>query len=186
MRFLTGRIVTLVGAVGAVASAAPAYAACGMDLGKIPTSWEGDAGGSFRLADLNINLNNNANIVGMWSVQFLVGSTMIDFGYSQWHSDGTEFLNSGGRAPSTQNYCLGVWQQTGPSRYRLNHWALSYDTSGTLNGRVNIREEVTVNPRSDTYAGPFTIDFYDPKTNAPLQHVAGQVVGKRITVNSGI
>src|SRR5580704_2977875 len=32
----------------------------------------------------------------------------LQFGYAQFHSDGTEFYNSGGFAPATQNYCLGV------------------------------------------------------------------------------
>jgi hypothetical protein len=66
---------------------------------------------------------NTATIVGMWNIQFVSqGNTahnppipdgaQIDFGYSQWHSDGTEFMNSGGHAPATQNFCLGVWVRT--------------------------------------------------------------------------
>src|ERR1035438_8831624 len=93
---------------------------------------------------------SSVSIVGMWNIQFIsMGNTMhtpgipdgaqIDFGYGQWHSDGTEFFNSGGRAPATQNFCLGVWQQTGRYTYVLNHFALSYDaTTGLLNGKVNI------------------------------------------------
>ncbi len=66
----------------------------------------------------------DATIVGMWKVQFIsMGNTdrnppipdgaSIDFGYVQWHSDGTEMMNSGTHAPSTQNFCMGVWRRNG-------------------------------------------------------------------------
>jgi hypothetical protein len=124
-----------------------------------------------------------SSIVGMWSVSFFAGGDMIDFGYQVWHGDGTEFTNSGGRAPSTQNFCLGVWAQTGAFTYKLNHFALSYDPSGNFNARVNIKEDVVVDPKGNSFAGPFTIDVYDPKSGALLQHVGGRIVGQRVTVN---
>ena len=37
------------------------------------------------------------------------------------------------------------------SRYHLNHYALSYDSSGTLNAKVNIKEDVTVDANGMTY-----------------------------------
>ena len=136
------------------------------------------------------------SIVGMWEMTFVSQNNLahnppipdgavIDFGYSQWHSDGTEFLNSGARAPATQNYCLGVWQQTGRFTYVLNHFALSYDaSSGALNGKVNIREEGTLDRGGSTYAGTFTIDVYDPTGTTHVDHVGGQVTGTRVTVNT--
>ncbi len=109
---------------------------------------------------------------------------MIDFGYAQWHSDGTEFMNSGGRAPATQNFCLGVWKKTGPSTYKLNHVALSYDLiSGTLNGNVSIRELVTVDHSRNNFAGTFTIDVFPPGGSTPVAHLAGQITGQRITAD---
>ena len=177
---LRGSILGLA-AFGALATAAPAaWAGCGVELPVTPASWQSDqAGGS-----LTRVVNNGTNsIVGMWNVQFFVGSNMIDFGYAQWHSDGTEFFNSGGRAPATQNFCMGVWEQSGPFSYKLNHFALSYDPSGTLNAKVNIKEDVTVDGKGNDFTGAFTIDVFDPNTNAPLQHVAGRLVGHRVTVN---
>ena len=50
--------------------------------------------------------NDQDPVVGMWKVQFLVNGGVLDFGYSQWHGDGTEILNSGARAPATENFCL--------------------------------------------------------------------------------
>ena len=135
---------------------------------------------SFRL----VSDDDRPSIVGMWSVKLTVGGNLIDFGYSVWHSDGTEFLNSGGRAPATQNFCLGVWKQTGPFTYKLNHLALSYDLSGNLNAHVNIRENITLGHDGNTFSGTFTIDVYDPNTGTTLlQHVAGDITGSRVTVN---
>jgi hypothetical protein len=136
-----------------------------------------------------------ASIVGMWKVQFIsLGNgnhnpsipdgALIDFGYGQWHSDGTEIFNSGGRAPATQNFCLGVWGRTGYLAYELNHFALSYDApSGSLNGTANIREQVTLSPSGDSYTGTFTIDVYAPN-GSHVDHLAGTITGTRLTVDS--
>ena len=165
--------------VSASAFAPAAWAGCGDNMMRKPASFlssQEDQGGMLK------RINLSAPIVGMWNVSFLVGATQIDFGYQVWHDDGTEFMNSGGRSPVTQNFCLGVWQQTGPTSFRLNHFAISYDNTGVFNGRVNIREEVVVT--GNTYSGPFTIDFYDPKTDKIVNHVAGRIVGQRIGINT--
>jgi len=137
----------------------------------------------------------DASIVGMWKVQFTsMGNTnhnppipdgaSIDFGYVQWHSDGTELMNSGGHAPSTQNFCMGVWRRSGFATYQLNHFALSYDAvSGNLINKVNIREVITLDPSGNTYSGTFTIDIFDVNGNH-LDHLAGNVAAQRITVDT--
>jgi hypothetical protein len=136
--------------------------------------------------------SDNAPIIGMWNVLFTSpdGKTVIDFGYQQWHSDGTELMNSGGHDPATGNFCMGVWAHTGNHSYKLNHYALSYDKStGTLAVVVNIHEEVTVAHGGGTFAGTFTLDVYpyDAKTgttaSTPVQSIAGVISGKRITAN---
>ena len=78
---------------------------------------------------------------------------------------------------------MGVWKQVAPSRYHLNHFALSFDNSGVLNAKVNIKEDVTVNASGTAYTGPFTIDVYDPNSNALLQHLGGQVAAERVPEN---
>jgi hypothetical protein len=175
-RMLTGAAVLAL----ASALAPAAWAGCGVSALKKHASWTSDSQDNPLLMQVNLAA---PSIVGMWSVSFVAGGNVIDFGYQVWHSDGTEFTNSGGRAPSTQNFCLGVWAQTGPFSYKLNHFALSYDTSGILNGKVNIKEDVVVDPRANSFTGPFTIDVYDPKTGALLQHVGGRITGQRVTVN---
>jgi hypothetical protein len=136
-----------------------------------------------------------ASIVGMWKLELVSkGNTthnppipdgaLLDFGYSQWHVDGTEILNSGGRAPATENFCLGVWQKTGRTTYLLNHFALSYDAAtGRLNGKSLIREDVTLSPGGTMYAGTFTIDVFDP-TGSHVDHVEGEVNAERVTVDT--
>lgn len=157
-------------------SFASAASACSDDAVVHPASWNGEAGlGLFHNAEFE-----GASIVGMWSFKMTAGGNPVDFGYTQWHSDGTELMNSGGRAPATENFCMGVWKQTGPLRYHLNHFALSYDASGALNAKVNIKEDVVVDSRGATYSGPFTLDVYDPNSGALLQHVAGQVTAQRV------
>jgi hypothetical protein len=171
-------------ALAAVAAFAPAaMAGCGAPVEKTPSSWQATPGGASNPLLTRVSTGMPA-IVGMWSFGFVVGGHTVGWGYQVWHSDGTELTNSGDRAPATQNYCLGVWTQTGTNSFALNHFALSYDTSGNLNAKVNIKEQVSVNSAATIYEGPFTIDVYNPKNGALLQHVAGTVIGHRVTINS--
>jgi hypothetical protein len=136
-----------------------------------------------------------ASIVGLWKIQFLsLGNTshnppipdgaQIDFGYTQWHSDGTELMNSGGHAPATQNFCMGIWARTGFLTYELNHYALSYDaTTAMLSGKVDIREQITLDPSGNEFTGAFTIDVYDPTNGQKVDHVAGTIAAQRVTVD---
>jgi hypothetical protein len=151
-------------------------------------------------ASLARDLNNAsgggaASIVGLWSFQFIsVGNTthnpaipdgaMLDFGYTQWHSDGSEILNSGGRAPATENFCLGTWQKTGRYTYELSHFALGYDaTTGVLTSKSTIVETVTLSPGGTRFSGTLTITVFDT-TGKQTDKLTGQVVADRITVDT--
>ena len=147
--------------------------------------------------------SDNASIVGLWHVTFAsVGNNVapffipdnapLDDGFAQWHSDGTEIMNSG-RDPATSNFCLGVWKSEGGRAYKLNHFALSWDNTGALCvpepgatscfvGRANIREEVTVDPHGRTYSGTVTIDQYDTSGQL-LFRLRGLVSAQRITAD---
>ena len=164
--------------LGGLTYATSASAACGDNATLQHSSWQTEQDGYLHKA--SEDSPGNHAIVGMWTFKMVAGGQTADFGYQQWHSDGTELMNSGGRAPATENFCMGVWKQTGPSRYHLNHFALSYDNSGTLNAKVNIKEDVTIAPGGASYSGTFTLDVYDPNTNQLLQHVAGQITAQRV------
>ena len=137
---------------------------------------QADRTGLIRLASYD-----SSTIVGMWSVVFVSQGTQIDFGYTEWHSDGTEILNSGSRAPATENFCLGVWKQVGVNAYKLNHWALGYDMSGNLTAKINIKERGKLDHGGDAMSGTFSIQAYDPNTGDPLgPETDGNITGTRI------
>ncbi len=87
------------------------------------------------------------------------------------------------RPPVTQSFCLGVWKKVGGLRYKLNHFAISFDPNRNLVGPANIREKVVLSPGGKTFSGPFTIDQFDQSGNT-LAHITGQLAGTRITVDS--
>jgi hypothetical protein len=137
---------------------------------------------------------NEAGIVGFWHVKFvskgtgntpdLPDGTEFDAGYSQWHSDGTEIMNSGGRSPITGAFCLGVWKQVGERTYKLNHFAAAWDATGsTLIGPANILEEVTLSPNGNQFSGNFTINNYT-EAGTRVAHIQGVITGTRITVET--
>ena len=131
----------------------------------------------------------SAGIVGLWSVTFtsegssgIPDGTVIDQGYTTWHADGTEIMNSG-RPPITGNFCMGVWRQTSRFSYKLNHVTLSWDPTGTIFvGPGNIKEQITLSHGGNSYSGSFTIDQFDTNGNL-LQQITGNVSATRITVD---
>jgi len=137
------------------------------------------------------NSDHHAPIVGFWKAKFvsegssgIPNGTVVDSPFVQWHSDRTEIMNSS-RVPATQSFCLGVWKRTGDSTYELNHFGLSFDTSGDFVGPAQIRENITLDQNGDEYSGTFTIDQYNA-SGSLLQEVKGQVTATRITVDTTI
>lgn len=145
----------------------------------------------------NDNSNGNDAIVGLWLFTFtsqgnettadIPDGALLDRGYTQWHSDGTEIMNSS-RDPVTSSFCLGVWKTVRPRTYALNHFALSWDNTGRFCqpvapatncfvGPTNIREQVAV--ERDSYSGTVTIDQFDRQGNLTMR-LQGLVAGTRI------
>jgi hypothetical protein len=126
---------------------------------------------------------DNASIVGLWKIKLLLADgSVFDEGYTTWHSDGTELTNSG-RPPMTGSFCMGAWKKNSDGTYRLNHFALSWDSTGTIFvGPANIKERITVDPSGNSYTGTFSVNQYDTNGNV-LVHRTGRVVGLRITAD---
>jgi hypothetical protein len=101
-------------------------------------------------------------------------------------SDGTEILNSGTRPPATGDFCLGAWKKLGNRTYKLNHFTVPLDPSGTQPaGTGNIHEIVEVSPNGDHFTGSFTIDQYDLSGNIqPQDHVVGVIKADRLDADS--
>ena len=183
-----------------------AGAQCGAPLGKLPAATHGMLKPSALVlasGQLQDSFGRDREdvlepIVGLWRVSFvsfgtpgIPDGTLVDHGYSAWHSDKTEILNSS-RKPLTGSFCLGVWEKVAHHTYRLNHFALAFDDTGTVAvGTVNIREEVTVGPEGKIYKGTFTFDAYDTNgkhypADVPGSHISGVVTGERLIVSSPV
>ena len=132
------------------------------------------------------------SMVGTWKEHWISeGSsgipdgTEVDASYAQWHSDGTEINVSGLRAPLTGDVCLGEWIKTGARTYQMNHFGVSYDSTGqTLVGPARIQQWLTLDAKGDSTTGKFTIDQWDEAGNL-LAHVQGKVIGTRVTMETG-
>jgi hypothetical protein len=164
-------------AAGAIAAASPSFAGCAD--APAPANWNGNASDLRHPADFLVG-----PIVGLWSVSLMSGGNQVDWGYAQWHADGTEIMNSGGHTPASGNFCLGVWRQTGPNSYHLKHFPLAYNpATGALAAKIILTEDVQVDRNGQTFAGSFTQDVYDPTGTTLLQHIAGTITGHRVQPN---
>jgi hypothetical protein len=199
-----------VGVLGA-AFAAQAHADCSyLEQKTAPSPWQQQQSGQGQPRFLSTAFmqvsdhDDNASIVGLWKFAFVAkgnpsppgppDGTPIDAGYVTWHADGTELTNSG-RSPATGSFCMGVWKRVGDSKYKLNHFALSWDfdanapvtgpgTGGAdFVGPTNIREVVSVDPSGNSYKGSFTIIQYATDGTTVLGEVKGKVTATRITVD---
>jgi hypothetical protein len=132
----------------------------------------------------------DVSMVGFWHVDFVAegntngipDGTPIDSAYVQWHSDGTEIMNSS-RDPRTSSFCLGAWKRTGLFTYTLKHLALSWDGAGNPVGPATILENVTLAHNGNSFTGTFTITQYatDGTTILPPTPIVGTLAGTRIT-----
>lgn len=174
-----------------------AFGACGnyRKSKVVPQSWNGQ---SVSFLPISASASDDP-IVGMWHVTFTAqgneasppDGTPIDNAMAVWHSDGTEIMNSD-RPAQDGNFCLGVWERTGKSKYKLNHmpWA-GNDPSNAPNGIGNpqgaaqIVQEITLSPDGDHYSGRFTLDAYDPSGNN-VAHIVGVISATRVTVSTKV
>ena len=136
------------------------------------------------LAQLAPDPSADASIVGFWRVDFTADGDdkPFDSALVQWHSDGTEIMNSS-RDPRTQSFCLGVWRKTGAFTYTLKHLAISWDGAGNPVGPAMIRENVTLARHGNTFTGTFVLTQYeiDGTTVIPPTPITGTLFGARIT-----
>jgi hypothetical protein len=122
-----------------------------------------------------------ATIVGLWDVKFISDNQVVDEGFDQYHSDGTEILNDT-PPPATGNVCLGVYEKTGPRGLKLKHPSWIYDPTNTIViGRAIILENITLDHGGHSFRGTFTIQFRDLAGNPLGPDFSGQLRGDRIT-----
>jgi hypothetical protein len=184
-------ITTLVLAIFGTVFTTQASADCGYSAPKMrPSFWQQQSSrgaaelrqASFLLVSDEDDHSDVDPIVGFWRSKFTIGGMVTDAGFAQWHSDGTEILNSS-RPPATSSFCLGVWKRVGRSTYKLNHFAINWDDKGKFVGNTNIREHVALSEDGNSYAGTLTIDQYDPSGKL-VAHIKGEVTATRITIHT--
>jgi hypothetical protein len=138
---------------------------------------------------------DEAGIVGMWRFQLAAPSgAVVDDGYAQWHSDGTEIQNSGVHAPITSNFCLGVWKQIGRGTYQLNHLPLAWDVTGQSPANAIQLTETVKLKDPNHMTGTFTLKVYvwtstdslDVALSTPVATVTGTITATRVTINSTV
>lgn len=157
----------------------------------LPQSGSAPAGYEASLVSTANDRRADDGIVGFWRTKLVSegnagidDGTVIDDGFSQWHSDGTEMIVSL-FAPATGNICLGVWEKVGPSSYTLNHFGFAFDANGVFLGLAQIREHVVLDRRGHRFGGTFTFEQYD-LAGALVARLAGRVIATRITVRTTI
>lgn len=165
----------------AVLVAPNAMAQCGLSSKLVkPSSWNPQIGGAHMLrAGLHDNRNQGPpSIVGMWHVKF-AGEVFSDDAVVQWHSDGTEIMNSA-RPPAYGNFCLGVWKQIGRREYFLNHipWK-GLDQNGNPQDGIQLLEEITLSPDGNSYTGTYSFTPYEG--GIAVGTFTGTITATRIT-----
>jgi hypothetical protein len=202
-----GRLAITLAVVGLALWLAPNCAAqCGSSTQPkaAPSSWHPQYGPPrFLLAAFGASAHqddpdaDSVSIVGFWHFKFVVGGATVDEGFQQWHSDGTEIMNSGGHPPNTSNFCLGVWEKAGAREYKLSHFPLPWNpTLGDLYpgtnipmgqpvGTLHIKAKVTLAPDGQSFTGTFTQMLYDTSGNpVPGSKQEGTYTGTRVNVNT--
>lgn len=136
-----------------------------------------------------------AGIVGLW--QFQLSGIDTDWGSQAWHADGTEIMFSAGQNPATGDVCQGVWQQTGPRTYTLNHIAMGWsgvgvdpNMPGVQFERAHFHMMVKLDPSGQTFSGSYSIALYmeskddpfneDPQSNPPFASGTGAIKATRV------
>ncbi|MBB6189331.1 hypothetical protein [Rhodanobacter sp. MP7CTX1] len=127
-------------------------------------------------------------ITGLWQVTFtskgnpgIPDGAQLDAGFVTWHADGTEIMNSG-RAPPSGSFCMGTFRHTSVYGYKLNHYTLAWDPTGTVFvGPGNVREQLQLDRSGNSYSGTFVITQFGVNGTTVLGSVTGTVSAQRIT-----
>ena len=118
------------------------------------------------------NSNGGGSIVGLWQEVFtaLPGPNnpdpfIFDFGFQQFHSDGTEFNSSGGVPPTIGNVCIGAWERRAGGVIQLRHVGWNFAGNEVLGDLPTGYFLLDVTLRTDSqgtaYSGTWKAASYD-------------------------
>jgi hypothetical protein len=135
------------------------------------------------VADSDREPDHLPTAVGLWQSTFNGNDGSQFVGFETIYADGNELLIDNS-APATDNVCSGVWEQTGPRSYLINHPSWDFDTSGNLTNVVVLTDTITVDQRGNKFTGSETVTVYDPTLTTIVYQVSGTVTGTRINPRS--
>ena len=112
------------------------------------------------------NSNGGGPIVGLWQVVMTASEGFVfDFGFQQFHTDGTELMISGGVPPTIGNVCIGVWERGAGGVIHLRHvtwnWAGDEVLGDAPTGYFHLEVTVRTNSQGTAYAGTWKTASYD-------------------------
>jgi hypothetical protein len=104
--------------------------------------------------------NGGGPIVGLWqNVMTASEGFVFDFGFQQFHADGTELMISGGVPPTIGNVCIGTWERAAGGVIKLVHvtwnWAGDEVIGDLPTGYFWLEVTLRTNDRGTAYTGTF-------------------------------
>ena len=169
--------VALLSAAVLAASAIEARAACMARGASKPSALTGAArlarpGATPILAGAaqGAGANGAGPIVGQWQVLMTAfpgtnNEFIFDFGFQQFHSDGTELMISGGVPPTIGNVCIGAWERSAGGEIRLRHmtwnWAGNEVLGDLPTGYYLLEVTLRTNSQGTAYTGTWRAASFD-------------------------
>lgn len=109
-------------------------------------------------------------IVGQWQVVMTAfpgtnNEFVFDFGFQQFHPDGTELMISGGVPPTIGNVCIGAWEREAGGVIRLRHmtwnWAGNEVLGDLPTGYFLLEVALRPDAHGTAYAGRWRAASFD-------------------------
>src|SRR5688572_18192398 len=109
-------------------------------------------------------------IVGQWQVLMTAfpgtnDEFIFDFGFQQFHNDGTELMISGGVPPTIGNVCIGAWERLAGGEIHLRHmtwnWAGDEVLGDLPTGYFLLEVTLRTNSQGTAYAGTWRAASFD-------------------------
>ena len=114
--------------------------------------------------------NGGGPIVGQWQVVMTAspgtaGEFIFDFGFQQFHADGTELMISGGVPPTIGNVCIGAWERRAGGVVQLRHmtwnWAGNEVLGDVPTGYFLLDVTLRPNSQGTAYEGTWKTASFD-------------------------
>ena len=173
-RFLS---IVLLSAVVVAATAVEARATCTVPGASKASALTGAArlarpgiAPALAVAAQNAGTSGSGAIVGQWQVLMIAfpgtnNEFVFDFGFQQFHADGTELMISGGVPTTIGNVCIGIWERQAGGVIRLRHMAWNWTGNEVLGdlptGYFLLEVTLRVDSQGTAYSGTWKAVSFD-------------------------